>query len=116
MTPPFQPGSAVYCPMFIAAMRDLGYVEGRNLVIEVRSADNRPERLPALATELVQLNLDVIVTKGDGEVRAAKKHVDSRADSAAVLWHAICGAAKGCYSRFVQGAEQGTERLTMVRR
>jgi ABC-type uncharacterized transport system substrate-binding protein len=88
MTPPFQPGSAVYCPMFIAAMRDLGYVEGRNLVIEVRSADNRPERLPALATELVQLNLDVIVTKGDGEVRAAKKHVDSRADSAAVLWHA----------------------------
>jgi putative ABC transport system substrate-binding protein len=73
MTSPFQPSSAVYLPMFIAAMRDLGYVEGRNLVIEVRSADNRPERLPALASELPQLNLDVIVTKGDGEVRAAKR-------------------------------------------
>jgi chaperonin GroEL len=73
LTGPYQPGSAVYWPMFIAAMRDLGYVEGRNLVIEIRSADNRPDRLPALATELAQLNLDVIVTKGDGEVRAAKR-------------------------------------------
>jgi len=72
VTPPSQPGS-VYRAMFIAALRDLGYVEGRNLVLEVRSADNRPERLPALATELVQLNVDVIVTKGDGEVRAAKQ-------------------------------------------
>jgi putative ABC transport system substrate-binding protein len=71
LTAPIQPGSA-YRVMFIAALRDLGYVEGRNLVIEVRSADNKPERLPALATELAQLNLDVIVTKGDGEVRAAK--------------------------------------------
>jgi ABC-type uncharacterized transport system substrate-binding protein len=72
VTPPSQPGS-VYRAMFIAALRDLGYVEGRNLVLEVRSADNRPERLPALATELAQLNVDVIVTKGDGEVRAAKQ-------------------------------------------
>jgi len=72
MTPPSRPGSA-YRLMFMAALRDLGYVEGRNLVIEVRSADNRPERLPALATELAQLNVDVIVTKGDGEVRAAKR-------------------------------------------
>lgn len=72
MTPPSQPDSA-FRALFIAALRDLGYVEGRNLVIEVRSADNRPERLPALATELAQLNVDVIVTKGDGEVRAAKR-------------------------------------------
>ncbi len=71
-TPPFQAGSP-YWAMFIAALRDLGYVEGRNLVIEARSADNRPERLPALASELAQLNVDVIVTKGDGEVRAAKQ-------------------------------------------
>jgi len=72
MTPTSQPGSA-YRALFIAALRDLGYVEGRNLVIEVRSADNKPERLSELAAELAQLNVDVIVTKGDGEVRAAKR-------------------------------------------
>ena len=59
--------------VFVAAMRDLGYVEGDNLVIETRRADNKPERLPALAAELVRLNVDVIVTRGDGEVRAAKQ-------------------------------------------
>jgi putative ABC transport system substrate-binding protein len=59
--------------VFVPAMRDLGYVEGDNLVIEIRRADNKPERLPALAAELVRLNVDVIVTRGDGEVRAAKQ-------------------------------------------
>jgi putative ABC transport system substrate-binding protein len=59
--------------VFVPAMNDLGYVEGDNLVIEIRSADNKPERLPALAAELVRLNVDVIVTRGDGEVRAAKQ-------------------------------------------
>jgi hypothetical protein len=38
--------------IFVPAMRDLGYVEGDNLVIEIRRADNKPERLPALAAEL----------------------------------------------------------------
>ncbi len=59
--------------VFVPAMRDLGYAEGDNLVIEIRRADNKPERLPALAAELVRLNVDVIVTRGDGEVRAAKQ-------------------------------------------
>ena len=39
-------------------LRDLGYVEGLNLVIEYRSADGRAERLPELASELVRLELD----------------------------------------------------------
>ena len=52
--------------------RDLGYVEGQNLVIEARWADGRYERLPALAAELVRLQPDVIVTSGPG-VRVAKE-------------------------------------------
>ncbi|MEO5699807.1 MAG: ABC transporter substrate-binding protein [Casimicrobiaceae bacterium] len=54
-------------------LRDLGYVEGRNLVIEYRSADGRAERLPDLASELVRLKVDLIVTRGTPAARAAKK-------------------------------------------
>jgi len=58
---------------FRQGLRDLGYVEGQNFVIEYRSADGRPERFPALATELVSLKVDVIVTRGTPAVLAAKK-------------------------------------------
>ena len=53
-------------------LRDLGYVEGRNLVIEYRSADGRPEQFPELASELVRLKVDLIVTRGTPAARAAK--------------------------------------------
>ena len=53
-------------------LRDLGYVEGRNLIIEYRSADGRAERFPDLATELVRLKVDLIVTRGTPAARAAK--------------------------------------------
>jgi ABC-type uncharacterized transport system substrate-binding protein len=46
---------------FLQGLRDLGYVEGRNLVIEYRYAEGKLERLPALAAELVALKVDVIV-------------------------------------------------------
>jgi putative ABC transport system substrate-binding protein len=49
---------------FLQGLRDLGYVEGRNLVVEYRGAEGKPERFPALAAELVALKLDVIVTAG----------------------------------------------------
>ena len=49
---------------FLQGLRELGYVEGRNLVIEFRDAQGRPERLPALAAELVALKVDVIVAGG----------------------------------------------------
>jgi putative ABC transport system substrate-binding protein len=55
------------------AMRDLGYVEGRNLILEFQSADGKPDRLPALAAKLVKLKVDVIMTGGDSEVRAARE-------------------------------------------
>jgi putative ABC transport system substrate-binding protein len=59
---------------FRQGLRDLGYVEGRNLVIEYRDAEGKPERLPALAAELVALKIDVIVTAGGtSPVLAAKQ-------------------------------------------
>ena len=48
----------------LQGLRDLGYVEGRNLLIEYRDAEGKTERFPALAAELVSLKCDVIVTTG----------------------------------------------------
>ena len=53
-------------------LHDLGYVEGKNLVIEFRSADGHFERLPQILAELIALRVDVIVTIGDPVVAAAK--------------------------------------------
>jgi putative ABC transport system substrate-binding protein len=55
-----------------AGLREFGYVEGKNLTIDFRWAEDRYERLPALAGELVPLKPDVIVTHGAAGVRAAK--------------------------------------------
>lgn len=57
---------------FHQAMQGLGYVEGKNYVIEARFADTDRSRLPALAKELVALPVDIIVTIGTPPVRAAK--------------------------------------------
>jgi len=56
---------------FRHGLRELGYVEGHNLVIAYRSADGRPERFPALATELVRLPVDLILTRGTPAALAA---------------------------------------------
>jgi len=58
---------------FRQGLRDLGYVEGRNVVIEYRDAEGKLERLPALAAELVALRVDVIVAGNTGLARAAKQ-------------------------------------------
>ena len=54
-------------------MRELGYVEGRTVVFEARGADGESKRLPALATELVRLKVDVIVTSGSSAAQAARQ-------------------------------------------
>jgi len=57
---------------FIAGLRDHGYVEGRNLSIERRFSEGRPERLPDLVTDLLRLNVSLIVASGPVPSRAAK--------------------------------------------
>jgi len=58
---------------FRQGLRELGYIEGKNIVIEYRSADGKLERIPALAAELVRLKVDIIVTAGGAPNRAAKE-------------------------------------------
>ena len=58
---------------FLQGLRDLGYVEGKNIAIEYRYTEGELDRLPDLAAELVRLNVDVIVTHAISSVRAAKK-------------------------------------------
>ena len=61
---------------FRQGLRELGYVEGKNIVIEWRYAEGKLDRLPALAAELVRLKVDVIVTGGPDATRAAKEATD----------------------------------------
>ena len=65
--------AAPYVDAFKMALHDLGYVEGRNLVIDVRWADGHPERFPGMAAELIALHPDVIVTAPPIAVDAARK-------------------------------------------
>jgi putative ABC transport system substrate-binding protein len=58
---------------FRQGLRDLGYVEGKNIIIEWRSADGKPDRLPAMASELAHLNLDALVTAGPAATGPAKE-------------------------------------------
>src|SRR5215467_6509526 len=58
---------------FRQGLRELGYVEGKNMIIEWRYAEAKPERFPALAAELVRLKVDVIITGGEAATRPAKE-------------------------------------------
>jgi putative tryptophan/tyrosine transport system substrate-binding protein len=58
---------------FRQGLRELGYAEGKNIVIEFRYAEGKLDRLPALAAELVRLKVDVIVTGGTGSTRSANE-------------------------------------------
>jgi len=58
---------------FRQALRELGYVEGKNIVIEYRYAEGKLDRLPALAAELVRLKVDAIVSGGSATTRSAKE-------------------------------------------
>ena len=62
---------------FSDGLRELGYVEGRNLIIEYRSAEGRGDRVEGLAQELVRLNVDVIVVRSTPGTLAAKKATQS---------------------------------------
>jgi putative ABC transport system substrate-binding protein len=58
---------------FLQGLRDLGYADGNNVLIEMRFADGQPERLPGLIDEMIQLKVDVLVVGATIGARAAKK-------------------------------------------
>ena len=62
---------------FRQGLRELGYVEGKNILIEWRSTEGKLDRLPALAAEFVRLKVDVIVTGGAVATRTAKEATSS---------------------------------------
>jgi len=70
------PGGASLAPIRLEplrqGLRELGYVEGRNLVLEARWGEGQAERLPGLVTELVNAKVDVIVTAAATAARAAR--------------------------------------------
>jgi len=58
---------------FRQGLRDFGYIEGKNIVVEYRFAEGKQDRSPGLALELVQLKVDVLVVSGPPTIRAAKQ-------------------------------------------
>jgi putative tryptophan/tyrosine transport system substrate-binding protein len=67
------PANAGRLEAFRQGLREMGYVEGENIVIEDRYAEGKFDRLPALAAELVRLKVDVIITAGPPVTRAVKE-------------------------------------------
>jgi putative ABC transport system substrate-binding protein len=67
------PGSRVLFDAFLLGLSDLGYVEGKNVLIESRDAQGRLDRMPALVKELVQQKVDVIFAANNVAIRAAKE-------------------------------------------
>jgi len=63
--------SGPYAQAFRQGLRELGYVEGKSIVLEDRSAEGRPDRLPGLAAELVRLKVDVILAAESDTILAA---------------------------------------------
>ncbi len=66
-------GSAVLVEAFRQELSKLGWIEGKNITIEYRFAEQKPERLPELAADLVRLKVDLIVVAGTPSALAAKK-------------------------------------------
>lgn len=77
LLPPREPGGRPFLDAFREGLRQFGYVEGRNVTIDLRFADDDLMRLPALAAELLRLHPDVIVTASSPGVRAVKEATSS---------------------------------------
>jgi putative tryptophan/tyrosine transport system substrate-binding protein len=58
---------------FLQGLRNLGYIEGKDILIEFRSAEGKPDRIPSLVAELVQLKVDILVLRSQPSIRAAKQ-------------------------------------------
>jgi putative tryptophan/tyrosine transport system substrate-binding protein len=100
-------GSESRAEAFRQGLRELGYIEGKNIVIEWRSADGQRERGPTLAEELVRLKVDVIVTGGPDATRPAKEATktipivmaqdgDPVGNRTSLAWRTPAGTSQGC--------------------
>ena len=98
------PQSASTTPRGISAfwqrLRELGYIDGQNLIVEMRSAEGRPERLPALMKEVVERDVDVLVTWSTSAAIAAKNATTTVPIVAAVMGDPVrSGLAAGLPDR-----------------
>src|ERR1044071_2143698 len=68
-----QPATQQWIAAFEERLHELGWIEGRNIALDYRWADGRPERMAEIAAEFVRLHVDVIVTGGTPAIIAAKR-------------------------------------------
>lgn len=73
LSPASTSGSEASLEAFRQGLRESGYIDGRNIIIEYRWAEGKLDRLPELAAELVSVGVDIIVTVGTPPVLAAKQ-------------------------------------------
>ena len=92
-------GSAVFVDAFRQELSKLGWIEGKNITIEYRFAEQKNERLPELAADLVRLKVDLIVVTGDRAALAAKKATTT----IPIVMTTVCGPC-GCRSGCQSGA------------
>jgi putative tryptophan/tyrosine transport system substrate-binding protein len=108
---------------FLDGLRDLGYVEGKNISFDYRYADGKLDQLPHLAAELVQLRVDVIVTAGESGAQAAKNATSTIPIVFAVTEEAVASGLVSSLSRpggnltglTVLAADLGGKRLELVK-
>ena len=65
--------ACTYIEALRGGLRELGYVEGQNLLLEIRSSEGRPDRLPGLAAEILSARPDVLVTAGSEAILTLKR-------------------------------------------
>jgi putative ABC transport system substrate-binding protein len=92
-------GFASQVDAFRQGLRDFGYVEGKNLLVEYRYADDRYDRLTALAAELVQLKVDVIVTSGTPATLAVKQATTTIPVVVAIIGDPVATGVVASYAR-----------------
>jgi ABC-type uncharacterized transport system substrate-binding protein len=95
---------------FWQGMRELGWIEGQNIVVEYRWAERRFARLPALATELVQLKVDIILV-GDGAAIVAAKQATSTIPI--VMWASLDAVEQGFVASLAHPGGNVTGMTTM---
>jgi len=103
-----------------AALQALGWIEGKNVVFERRYADNRLDRLPKLAAELVSLDVDVIMAAGTLAPLAAKQATATIPITWETYWHAkrfltACTARQAHKAFALESARSPLPRFSVLR-